>query len=106
VADSQKSLVFDKKVREHKAPKSIHDLISRGDDPPVRLQRPTQEQVTAWRQEHPGGSVLEKLRIRIGYPTKEVIEVPCMIAIRYHDHVLVLNVDGKTHRFYEGEFEE
>lgn len=107
MAEKQAALSIDERVAQSKGKelfRPISDFLTE-EKSTVVLRQPTPAQVEAWRQAHPGGRPLEKLKLIIGFP-KGIIEVPCMAVIRYDDHVLMLNVDGSTHRFNEGDFEE
>lgn len=70
------------------------------------MDRPTPAQIEAWMSEHPGSTLRTSLKLLMGFPEREIQEVPCMAIARYDDHALVLYVDGTTHRFLTGEYEE
>jgi hypothetical protein len=58
--------------------------------------RPTPEQVAAWIVEHPGAVAGQTLTLKLA--KGESSKMPCLAVARGPEFILVLNVDGKTHK--------
>jgi hypothetical protein len=57
---------------------------------------PTPEQIKDWISKHAVAESAEKIVLKIGFPEKENLEVPCLAVANYLDHIEILNLDGKT----------
>ena len=55
--------------------------------------------------EHPGAVAVTKLKVRFGFPERDTRTIPCLALQRGEGYILMLNVDGTTHRFHDDECE-
>ena len=109
MADDQTALSINEKVNRSSGRelfRPIQDLIRDGDQRPAPKREPIAPAVVAaWLAEHLGAVAVTKLKVRFGFPERDTRTIPCLAVQRDGGYILMLNVDGTTHRFHADECE-
>ena len=81
----------------------IQDFLSE-EKVEVKPPRVPEAQVASWLKDHPGAVPCKVVTLLIGFPEKCLLPMPCLAMMQGEGYILVLNVDGTTHQFHDGEY--